>query len=124
MLEHFADECFVSCVVGEAWMGKAEVRAMHDLYLPNTVSSQHRVTNHEFVFVSDEEVILHARMYAWQRYRDHPMRADTHRFGRYEMRVVWIAEQWRFDRMRLVASGEYGGVRIGEQLGRPWLPVF
>lgn len=124
MLEHFADDCCVSYIVGEAWMSRAELKAMLELYLPNTVSSQHMITNHEFVFVSDDEVILHAYMYSWQRYRDHPMRSDTHRFGRYECRVVRSAGRWLFTHMLLVSAGELGEPRIGEQLTRPWPPGF
>ncbi len=123
MLAHFADECWVSYVIGEAWMNRAALAAMLDTYLPNTVSSQHMITNEEIILGGDE-AILHTYMYSWQRYRDFPMRADTHRFGRYECRVVRAPQGWRFTHMQLVSAGELGEPRIGEQLHRPWPPVF
>lgn len=124
MLAHFIDRCRVSYVVGAAWMDKAMLAEMLDTYLPNTVSSQHMITNEEIIFLSDDEAILHTYMYSWQRYRDFPMRSDTHRFGRYERRVARGAAGWRFTHMLLVSAGELGEPRIGEQLARPWPPVF
>ncbi|MGE0665681.1 MAG: nuclear transport factor 2 family protein [Sphingomonadales bacterium] len=124
MLAHFADDCRVSYVVGEPWLDRAALADMLGAYLPNTVSSQHMITNEEIVFASDDEAVLHTYMYSWQRYRDFPMRSDTHRFGRYECRVVRTADGWRFTHMLLVSAGELGEPRIGEQLARPWPPAF
>jgi hypothetical protein len=124
MLAHFTDECRVSYVVGEPWMDKVALADMLNTYLPNTVSSQHMITNEEIIFVSGDEAILHTYMYSWQRYRDFPMRSDTHRFGRYECRVIRSGAGWRFTHMLLVSAGELGEPRIAEQLGRPWPPAF
>ena len=124
MLAHFTEECLVSYVVGGPPMTKAELKAMLEQYLPNTTSSQHMITNHELVFLSEDEVLLHTYMYSWQRYKDYPMRSDTHRFGRYECRVVRRSGKWLFTHMNLISAGELGESRIAEQLGRPWPPVF
>jgi hypothetical protein len=87
-------------------------------------SGSHYVSNLEILFDGPDAATLHCYMYSWQRFRDWPQRADCHRYGRYEMRAVRAGGGWRFARMRLIASGEYGGARLGEQLGRPWPPRF
>ncbi|HET9694635.1 MAG TPA: hypothetical protein VFP48_09620, partial [Steroidobacteraceae bacterium] len=62
--------------------------------------------------------------YSWQRFKAHPVAADCHRYGRYELRVVRTSEGWKLSRLNLLSAGEYGGSRLGEQFGRPWPPQF
>jgi hypothetical protein len=89
-----------------------------------TVSGSHHIANEELIFETSDQVILHCYMYSWQRFTGFPVTADCHRWGRYENRFVRTAEGWRMDRLTLVSAGEYGGARIGEQLGRPFPPKF
>ena len=93
-------------------------------YFQGSVSSAHYITNSELIFESSECVTLHAYMYSWQRFKNHPAVADCHRWGRYENQFVRTPEGWRLRRMRLLSAGEYGGTRIGEQLSRPFPPAF
>jgi hypothetical protein len=76
-----------------------------------------------------DDYLLHGkaeltRMYSWQRFTGHPMTADCHRWGRYENRFLRTPDGWRIARLKLISAGEYGGARIGEQLGRPFPPTF
>jgi len=62
---------------------------------------------------------------SWRvRFTGFPVTADCHRWGRYENRFVRTPDGWRMDRLTLVSAGEYGGARIGEQLGRTFPPSF
>ena len=89
-----------------------------------TVSGSHHIANAELVFETADRVILHCYMYSWQRFQGFPVTSDCHRWGRYENRFVRTPQGWRMDRLRLISAGEYGGARIGEQLGRPFPAVF
>lgn len=102
-------------------------RALNDflnMALGGTVSGSHHIANEELIFETPDRVVLHAYMYSWQRFTGFPVTADCHRWGRYENRFVRTAEGWRMDRLILVSAGEYGGARIGEQLGRTFPPAF
>jgi len=102
-------------------------RALNDflnMALGGTVSGSHHIANEELIFETPDRVILHCYMYSWQRFTGFPVTADCHRWGRYENRFVRTADGWRMDRLTLVSAGEYGGARIGEQLGRPFPPKF
>ena len=125
MVKHCTENCVVSYGSGyPPLVGKAELKAMLTKFFPNSASSQHMISNPEIIFESDNEAILHTYMYSWQRFQGHPQRSDTHRWGRYECRVVRSGEGWLFSHMNLVAAGEYGETRIGEQFERPWPPRF
>jgi hypothetical protein len=125
MLAHFTEDCKVTYLVGMApIVGKATLQGMLKDFLPTTASSQHMITNHQIVFVSDDEAILHASMYSWQRFKDHPQRSDTNRFGRYEIRAVRTKEGWRFSHLVLIVAGEFGESRYAEHFGRPYPARF
>jgi len=125
MVSLFTEDCVVSYIEGEPEMqGRRALHEMLSTYLPNSVSSIHYLSNSQVLFESDDAAAVHTYMYSWQRFRTHPVTADCHRYGQYEMRLVRTAEGWRFTHMRLLSHGEYGGARIAEQLNRPWPPVF
>jgi len=125
MVAMFTDDCVVSYIEGEPPMvGRAALHEMLSIYLPNTVSSIHYLSNSQVLFDSDDVATVHTYMYSWQRYKPYPVMADCHRYGQYEIRMVRTQDGWRFTHMRLLSHGEYGGARIAEQMNQPWPPVF
>jgi len=104
--------------------GREALRGFLNGALGVTVSGSHHITNAELIFETPDRVVMHCYMYSWQRFDGFPTTADCHRWGRYENRFVRTPEGWRFDRLRLMSAGEYGGARIGEQLGRRFPPTF
>jgi hypothetical protein len=128
MVTLFTEDCRCDFYAGHQpaleMAGRGQLLDQIQQSLTTVRSGSHYVSNMEIVFDGPHRAMLYCYMYSWQRFHDWPVRADCHRYGRYEMRAVRAADGWRFDRMRLVASGEYGGARIGEQLGRPWPPRF
>jgi hypothetical protein len=128
MVTLFTEDCLCDFYAGLRpdieMLGRAELLDQIQQSLTTVRSGSHYVSNMEILFDGPDRATMFCYMYSWQRFYDWPERADCHRYGRYEMRAVRTGEGWRFDRMRLVASGEYGGARIGEQLGRPWPPAF
>lgn len=128
MVTLFTEDCRCDFYAGHKpeleMIGREQLLEQIQASLTTVRSGSHYVTNMEIAFDGPDRAMLCCYMYSWQRFHDYPVRADCHRYGRYEMRLLRTAEGWRFDRMRLVASGEYGGSRIGEQLGRPWPPIF
>jgi hypothetical protein len=127
MVDLFTDDC-VSCFIpGRADMvlnGKEALRGFLAGALAGTVSGSHHISNVELVYDTPDEVTFHGYMYSWQRFTGFPVTADCHRWGRYENRFVRTPEGWRLSRLRLLSAGEYGGARMGEQLGRAFPPTF
>ena len=125
MVSLFTEDCVVSYIQTDPPMlGRDALYRMLSTYLPNTVSSIHYLANTQLLFDSDDVVTAQTYMYSWQRFKAYPAAADFHRWGQYELRIVRTPEGWRFTHMRLLNHGEYGGTKIGEQLGRPWPPIF
>ena len=125
MVALFTDDCVANFVPGAeeyTLRGKVQLNRMLSDALGVTVSGSHHISNAELIFKSAVRVVLHCYMYSWQRFTGFPVTADCHRWGRYENRFVRTADGWRMDRLKLVSAGEYGGARIGEQLGRPFPP--
>ena len=123
----FVDDCVANFVPGgeeTILRGKAQLLAVLSGALEVTVSGSHHITNAEFRFDTPDQVTFHCYMYSWQRFTGFPNTADCHRWGRYENRFVRTPDGWRMDRLVLVSAGEYGGARIGEQLGRTFPPGF
>lgn len=126
MLALLTDDCIVSYVPGDenTMRGKAPLRQMLVAYFESLASGWHMIANAEFRFETPDRVALKAYMYSWQRFKAHPAAADGHRWGRYEDLFVRTPQGWRIAQLRLLSAGEYGGDRIGEQLGRPFPPRF
>jgi ketosteroid isomerase-like protein len=125
MADQFVDDCVASfSPVGEdlTFRGQAALRGFLNGALG--VTGSHHIANAELIFDTPDRVTLHCYMYSWQRFTGFPVTADCHRWGRYENQFVRTAQGWRLRRLRLLSAGEYGGARIGEQLGRPFPPVF
>jgi hypothetical protein len=122
----FIEDCVAQFIHGDEHVltGRKALEAFLCGALAVTVSGSHHIANEELVFEAPDRVILHGYMYSWQRFQGHPQTADCHRWGRYENRFVRTPAGWRMDRLRLHSAGEYGGARIGEQLGRPFPPRF
>jgi hypothetical protein len=123
----FVDDCVCTFIPGGEATTLRGRRALNDflnMALGGTVSGSHHIANEELIFETPDRVVLHAYMYSWQRFTGFPVTADCHRWGRYENRFVRTADGWRMDRLTLVSAGEYGGARIGEQLGRTFPPQF
>jgi hypothetical protein len=123
----FVEDCVANFVPGgeeTILRGPAALNDFLNRALGGTVSGSHHIANAELIFETDDRVVLHAYMYSWQRFAGFPVTADCHRWGRYENRFVRTADGWRMDRLILVSAGEYGGARIGEQLGRTFPPSF
>ena len=125
MVALFTDDCIANFVPGGdvfILRGKGPLTQMLSNALGATVSGSHHISNAELIFETPDRVVMHCYMYSWQRFAGFPVTADCHRWGRYENRFVRTPEGWRLDRLRLLSAGEYGGARIGEQLGRPFPP--
>jgi hypothetical protein len=123
----FTEDCVANFVPGGEDTILRGRRALNDflnMALGVTVSGSHHIANAELIFETPDQVILHCYMYSWQRFTGFPVTADCHRWGRYENRFVRTPAGWRMDRLKLISAGEYGGARIGEQLGRPHPPKF
>jgi hypothetical protein len=123
----FVEDCVATFIPrGEDFVlrGRAALTDFLCGALGGTVSGSHHIANEELIFETPDRVILHCYMYSWQRFQGFPVTADCHRWGRYENRFVRTAQGWRLDRLTLLSAGEYGGARIGEQLGRPFPPEF
>jgi hypothetical protein len=126
MADLFVEDCVCQFVPGEEWVlqGREALRTFLCDALAVTVSGSHHIANPELTFETPDQVVLNCYMYSWQRFDGFPVRSDCHRLGRYENRFVRTPKGWRMDRLRLVSAGEYGGARIGEQLGRPFPSTF
>ena len=109
---------------GAILYGRRALLDFLNMALGGTVSGSHHIANVELMFESDDVVIAHLYMYSWQRFTGFPVTSDCHRWGRYENRYVRTKDGWRFSHLRLISVGEYGGARIGEQLGRAFPPTF
>ena len=124
----FVEDCVANFVpmAGEdaVLRGRGALNEFLSSALAVTVSGSHHIANAELIFEAPDRVTLHCYMYSWQRFQGFPMTADCHRWGRYENRFVRTPKGWRLDRLTLLSAGEYGGARIGEQLGRPFPPKF
>lgn len=123
----FVEDCVANFIPGGEETMLRGRRALNDFLnsaLAVTVSGSHHIANEELIFETSDRVTLHCYMYSWQRFAGFPVTADCHRWGRYENRFVRTPDGWRMDRLRLISAGEYGGARIGEQLGRPFPPKF
>lgn len=123
----FVEDCICNFVPGGEDTILRGRRALNDflnMALGGTVSGSHHIANEELIFETPNQVILHCYMYSWQRFTGFPVTADCHRWGRYENRFVRTDAGWRMDRLKLISAGEYGGARIGEQLGRSFPPKF
>jgi len=123
----FTDNCIANFVPGGEETVLRGRKALNDFLnsaLGVTVSGSHHIANEELIFETPDRVTLHCYMYSWQRFTGFPVTADCHRWGRYENRFVRTGDGWRMDRLKLISAGEYGGARIGEQLGRPFPPKF
>jgi hypothetical protein len=123
----FTENCIANFVPGGEDTMLRGRRALNDFLnsaLGVTVSGSHHIANEELIFETPDRVTLHCYMYSWQRFAGFPVTADCHRWGRYENRFVRTDDGWRMDRLKLISAGEYGGARIGEQLGRPFPPKF
>ena len=126
MADLFVADCVASFIPGDATTlnGQTALRTFLNGALGVTVSGSHHISNAELIFETADRVTLHCYMYSWQRFTGFPTTADCHRWGRYENRFVRTPQGWRMDRLTLISAGEYGGARIGEQLGRPFPPGF
>lgn len=127
MAAQFTDDCVVNYVASDdslAMRGKDALRRMLTAYFETSVSSAHYITNAEIRFDGADRATMHCYMYSWQRFKDHPVTADCHRWGRYETLFVRARVGWRMSQLRLLSMGEYGGARIGEQFARPFPPRF
>jgi len=127
MADLFVEDCASNFFAGRAdseLRGREALRSFLRGALAVTVSGSHHIANAELIFETPDRVTLHCYMYSWQRFQGFPSTADCHRWGRYENQFVRTAEGWRLSRLRLLSAGEYGGARIGEQLGRPFPPTF
>jgi len=127
MADLFVEDCITNFVPGgeeKILRGREALRGFLNGALGVTVSGSHHITNAELIFETPDRVALHCYMYSWQRFQGFPATPDCHRWGRYENRFARTAQGWRMDRLKLVSAGEYGGARIGEQLGRPFPPSF
>jgi len=123
----FVEDCVANFVPGGDEMvlrGRRALNEFLNMALGGTVSGSHHIANEELIFETPDRVVLHCYMYSWQRFTGFPVTADCHRWGRYENRFVRTDGGWRMDRLKLISAGEYGGARIGEQLGRPFPPKF
>ena len=122
----FVDDCEAQFIPGDEHVlrGRKTLTEFLCGALAVTVSGSHHIANEELVFETPDRVVMHAYMYSWQRFAGFPQTADCHRWGRYENRFVRTPAGWRMDRLKLISAGEYGGARIGEQLGRPFPPTF
>lgn len=125
MLPAFTEDCRVSYDPALPVMAsRQELSDMLYKFLGVTVSGTHYITNPIFEFQDTDEVLLGCYMYSWQRFTGWPAVSDVHRWGRYELRLVRTGEGWRISHMRLLSAGEYGGARIGEQMGRQPIPMM
>ena len=126
MAELFVEDCVSQFIPGDEWVlnGRPALEKFLCDALAVTVSGSHHIANPELTFETPDRVVLNCYMYSWQRFNGFPITADCHRWGRYENRFVRTPAGWRMDRLRLVSAGEYGGARIGEQLGRPFPSKF
>jgi ketosteroid isomerase-like protein len=127
MVDLFVDDCIACYVPGNddyVLRGKGQLTKMLSDALAVTVSGSHHIANVEMIFDTPDQVTFYSYMYSWQRFTGYPVTADCHRWGRYEMRWVRTAAGWRISRLILLSAGEYGGARMGEQLGRPFPPTF
>ncbi|MBW8812822.1 MAG: nuclear transport factor 2 family protein [Caulobacterales bacterium] len=128
MADLFVSDCIANFIPGggeeTTLRGDKALRGFLNMALGGTVSGSHHIANPELIYETPDRVILYCYMYSWQRFTGFPVTADCHRWGRYENRFVRTADGWRMDRLTLISAGEYGGARIGEQLGRPFPPAF
>ncbi len=125
MIRFFSDDCTVNYVPDEpTWQSKEELSGHLNRFLGAVISGSHYIMNPRFTFVGDDEVLLACYMYSWQRFTGHPVLADAHRFGRYEVRFVRSGETWLITHMKLLSAGELGGSRIAEHMDRPYPPIF
>jgi hypothetical protein len=127
MSDLFVEDCVATFIPGRDDMvlrGQGALRGFLNGALGVTVSGSHHISNAELIFETADRVTLHCYMYSWQRFTGFPSTADCHRWGRYENQFVRTPEGWRMSRLRLLSAGEYGGARMGEQLGRPFPPTF
>ena len=123
----FVEDCITQFIHGGPETVLRGRRALNDflnMALGVTVSGSHHIANPELIHETPDRVTLHCYMYSWQRFEGFPSTADCHRWGRYENRFVRTPQGWRMDRLVLISAGEYGGARIGEQMGRPFPPIF
>ena len=127
MADLFVADCVATFIPGgedTVLRGQAALRGFLRGALGQTVSGSHHISNAELIFEGPDRATLHCYMYSWQRFTGFPSTADCHRWGRYENQFVRTAQGWRLARLRLLSAGEYGGARIGEQLGRRFPPAF
>ena len=126
MADLFVEDSVSQFIPGDDYVlrGREALRRFLCGALAVTVSGSHHIANPELTFETPDRVVLNCYMYSWQRFNGFPVTADCHRWGRYENRFVRTPQGWRMDRLRLVSAGEYGGPRIGEQLGRPFPSTF
>jgi ketosteroid isomerase-like protein len=127
MVALFVDDCVANFIPGgeeHILKGKEPLTKMLSDALAVTVSGSHHISNAEIRFDTPDSATFHSYMYSWQRFTGFPITADCHRWGRYENRFVRTPAGWRISRLKLISAGEYGGARIGEQLGRPFPPTF
>ena len=122
----FVEDCVTQFIPGDDYVlrGRATLEKFLCDALGVTVSGSHHIANEELTYETPDRVVLNCYMYSWQRFTGFPVTADCHRWGRYENRFVRTADGWRMDRLRLLSAGEYGGARMGEQLGRPFPSTF
>lgn len=121
MADHFTDNCSV-CYgpEGPTITGKSQLSSVLSEALLGRLSSLHMITNQQVEFVSPDEALLHTNMYSWKRFEGYPEKADMHRYGRYDCRLVRTGSRWLFSHMSLFSAGEYGDPRAYEQFGLPW----
>lgn len=121
----FTEDCVANFIPGDEDTILRGRQALNDflcMALGVTVSGSHHISNAELIFETPDHVTLHCYMYSWQRFTGFPDTPDCHRWGRYENGFVRTAKGWRLSHLKLISAGEYGGARIGEQLGRPFPP--
>lgn len=122
MVEHFTvDDFWASYVPGdEPIAGREAIRVWYAQRLGNVVSSSHHISNVEITLSDPDTATLRCYLYSWQRFADHPVTADRHRFARYVDTWVRLDGRWQQQTLTCLVAGEYCSdavPRIGEHLG-------
>lgn len=123
MVAEFTPDATVSYMPDQPPMNMTELLAMLKGFLCDVASGSHHITNPVFDFHTPGEAKLGCYLFSWQRFKEFPRVADIHRWGCYELHWVRLDGAWKMKHMELITAGEYGGTRLGEQMGRDFFPI-